>query len=229
MSLPVLNDSPKYETIIPSTGKKVKFRPYLVREEKVLLLAMESQDPKQIINAMLDTIGACYQNIDTNALTTFDVEFLFIQVRAKSVGESIETLQECAECSAKFEYNINLDNVKCEGGDVSNMVDIGNNMTIEMRYPTYRDIEIVEDEKEMGINLIAGSMLALITEDERIEIADEPKEEVIRFVESMTSSQFESVTQFIESMKVVKYEDDIVCPKCGAEKHIEFKGLQDFF
>ena len=138
MALPKLNDSPKYELVIPSTQKAVRFRPYLVKEEKVLMMAMESQDEAQVLGAITDTIAACVDdNIKISKLTTFDVEYMFIQIRAKSVGESIELNMACKECEHQTAVSVKLDDVKIDVPKVSNMIELSDQISIEMRWPTY--------------------------------------------------------------------------------------------
>src|SRR6056300_979503 len=114
MALPSLNDTPKYELKIPSTGKKIKFRPYLVKEEKILLIAAESKDKDQMLGAIIDTINSCVQgNLNVNDLTTFDLEYLFIQMRAKSVGENASLNIKCQSCEEDNEYHMNLEDIRC--------------------------------------------------------------------------------------------------------------------
>lgn len=230
MALPKLNDTPKYDLIIPSTGKKVRFRPYLVKEEKVLMLAAETKDSTQIMSAVMDTIEACVQlPLDVNKLTTFDIEYLFIKLRAKSVGESSNITVKCSSCEHMNEYSINLDDIECKGNKKDKLIQIDDKITIEMKYPSYKDIDLNDDETELGFKLLANSMSAVITEDERIDIEDETPENVRSFLESMTKEQFEKVSSFFLDMPQVKHDVEFDCEKCNTNNKIELKGIQSFF
>ena len=231
MALPVLNDTPKYELEIPSTGERVRFRPYLVKEEKILMLAAESQDSNQMMNAILDTIQACVQSdLKVRSLTTFDLEYLFIKLRSKSVGEKISLNLKCQSCEHENEYVMDLEQITC--GQVkprSNVIELDDKISVVMRYPSYIDFQDIKEEGEMGFNILANSLDAVITEDERIDIADEAPESVRRFLESMTREQFEKITKFLFDIPKVSYDLDFDCNKCGEHTHLELRGIQDFF
>lgn len=232
MSLPKLNETPRYEFVIPSTGKKVKFRPYLVKEEKVLMIAAESKDAKQMMNAILDTVSACVvDKFNTNTLTTFDLEYIFIKLRSKSVGESSTLAVSCQSCEHRNEYSLNLEGIECtsKGEKKSNMIKLTDDIIIEMKYPSYRDIEVSDDQNEMGFSLLANSIAAVHTNGERIDVADEPKESIRSFLESMTRSQFEMIAEFLTDMPTVKAAVKFNCKKCSASNEFDIKGIQSFF
>jgi len=230
MALPVLNDTPKYELTIPSTGKKIKFRPYLVKEEKVLMMAAESGDGRQMMDAILDTIQACIQSsTKVDSLTTFDIEYLFIKLRSKSVGETSTVNLTCNSCKELNEHTIDLEKIECVGKAKDKFIKLDDKITIEMKYPGYKDIDLSRNENEMGFDLLANSMNAVLTEDDRIEIADEPTENVRAFLESMTKEQFEKVSSFLLDMPQVKHNIEYDCKKCGEHNKIELKGIQSFF
>lgn len=230
MALPKLNEVPKYELIIPSSGEKVKFRPYLVKEEKILMMAAESKDSKEMLNAVLDTIEACVQSkLNFEKLTTFDIEYLFIKLRSKSVGEVSNILLPCKSCEHHNEVSINLEEIQCKGLTKDKYVKLDDKVTVEMRYPSYKDIPLDENENEMGFKVLAASLNAVLTEDERIKIEDESPENVRDFLESMTKEQFEKIAAFLVDMPQVKHTVAFDCEKCSEQNKVELKGLQSFF
>ena len=215
MALPKLNETPKYSLTVPSTGKELRYRPYLVKEEKILLMASSSEDPKQIMNAVHDTIAACVENIDIRSLTTFDLEYIFIQLRSKSTGETSEILIKCPKCESQQKTKVNP------------VIKISDNVTVVMKYPSYQDIP--SDTDDVGFTLIAASIKEVIHGDEKVDIDDEPIEAVIAFLESMTNDQFQLIAKFFEDAPSVKYDLELVCQSCGEISDIEIKGMQSFF
>jgi len=229
MALPQLNATPKYTLTVPSTGEELRFRPYLVKEEKVLLIASSSEDMKTMMSAIYDTIEACVEGIDIEALTTFDLEYIFIQLRAKSTGETSQLSMKCPECGESTPVIIPLEEIQCVGSDFDPIIKISDEVTVEMKYPSYRDMPEVKDENEMAMNMIASSIKTVIYEDEKIDVADESMETVVAFLESMTQEQFAKITEFFQNTPTVKYDLHFVCKHCGHEKDIEIKGMQSFF
>lgn len=238
MALPKLkNDIPKYDLTIPSTGDTVKFRPFLVKEQKILLMAFESKDNKQILNSMLDCLSSCIPEVDMNDLATFDVDYMFTQVRSKSVGETSTIMHACKECNEENEVKIRLDQIKVQISDNWKKVvdvEIDNNINVELKYPSYRDISLMTNnddtsDTEMLMDTISACMKAVKTEDEYLSIKDEPKEEVERFINSLTNQQLEKITEFATSIPKLSHTEDYNCKKCSAENKIELSGLQDFF
>jgi len=236
MALPKLNDSPKFELTVPSTQKSVRFRPYLVKEEKVLLMAFESGDETATLAAVLDTIVSCVQgDINPSTLTTFDVEYMFTQIRAKSVGEKTKVGVTCGECNTKNEVSINLEEVKVKIPDnkVSNKIAISDEITIEMGYPSYSNLtdgsHMLNGNSEGAFDLVASCMVAIETEEERIATRDEPKDSIKEFLESMTSSQFLMLAEYLKEMPKTTYELEFTCEHCGAENKRTIEGMQNFF
>lgn len=231
MALPKLNDSPKYEFVIPSTGKKVRFRPYLVKEEKVLMIAAESKDTKHMMGAVLDTVAACVvDDFDVNTLTTFDLEYVFIKLRSKSVGETAKIGVSCQECKHQNDYELNLEEIECKSPKQKrNKIKITEDISVEMKYPGYRNIDISDDANELGFSLIASSIVAVYTAEERIDVSNEPRENLKTFLESMTRSQFDLMAEFLNEMPVVKAHVKFLCKKCSTENEFDIKGIQSFF
>jgi len=230
MALPLLNETPTYQLVVPSTGKKIKYRPYLVKEEKILLMANETKDETQIINAITDTIVACTDNkIKIEELTTFDLEFLFLKIRSKSVGENVELFLPCSSCKQRNETVVNLDLIECPVVETENLIQVNDSVSVEMKYPSYFDIEQGGDESEVAFNVVSSCIKAVITKEERFDISDEPKETVRAFLESMTSAQFANIAEFVQSLPQIKHTIEFDCDNCGEHNSIEVKGIHNFF
>ena len=229
MALPKLNETPKYSLTVPSTGQELRYRPYLVKEEKILLMASSSEDPKQIMNAVHDTIAACVENIDIRSLTTFDLEYIFIQLRSKSTGETSEILIKCPKCESQQKVTIPLNEIAVTETKANPVIKISDTVTVVMKYPSYQDVPQTGEAEDVGFSLIASSIKEVISGDEKIDVQDEPIEGVIGFLESMTQDQFKLITKFFEDSPVVKYDLELICQKCTTASNIEIKGLQSFF
>lgn len=238
MALPQLkNDVPKYEMTVPSTGEVVKYRPFLVKEQKVLLVAFESKDSKQILNSMLDSISSCVPNIKLDSLATFDVDYMFTQVRSKSVGETSTILHACKNCNEENEVKVRLDQIKVnipENWKKTTEIEISKDITVELKFPTYKDISYLNiddnaSDAELLMDTVAACMKAVKTEDEYILVKDEPKEEVEKFINSLTNQQLEKITNFASTAPKLSHTQNYECKKCKTENKIELSGLQDFF
>ena len=173
MALPKLNETLNMTMVIPSTKKRVKFRPYLVKEEKILLQAFESQNLQLILDTMCDTIESCLdpkENVQVSDLATFDVEYMFTQIRSASVGEHSTILSKCKNCETENPIKVDLSSLEVEVNDVDNVIDITDDISVEMKYPTYHGIanpnsEITdENDPETIMNIVASSISAVLTE-----------------------------------------------------------------
>ena len=230
MALPKLNDTPKYELKIPSTGKKVKFRPYLVKEEKVLLMAAETGDINQVMNSIIDTVCACTNDkVDRTQLTTFDLEYMFVKIRSKSVGENVELNLKCESCEHPNNHTVNLDEVECVNKRSDYVVQLTDKIAVELKYPSYGSIDLTGDDSTLGFEVLANCISAVLTEDERIDIADEPKESVHEFLESMSKDQFDKLSDVLNDMPQVKMDVSFDCEKCEHHNELQIKGIQSFF
>lgn len=236
MALPKINEHLNFTMTIPSLRKQVRYRPYLVQEEKVLLQAFESKDPATCLQAMTDTLSATIdprEHIDVSKLATFDVEYMFTQVRAKSVGEVSTILINCKKCEEQNEYQIDLDELNIEVPIGGNIKEVTDNIRVEMRYPSY-DIMMEQGDEELdefqkALNVVSKCMVAIHTGEERIDCADETQEDILNFVSSMTANQLKSVTSFIEEMPALKHKAEFMCEHCTEMNELELKGLSDFF
>lgn len=236
MALPNVNEVPLYDLKIPSTGQEVTFRPYLVKEQKVLLMAMESQDDKQVLRAMIETLKSCIRDpIDIDQLATFDLEYIFTQIRAKSVGETASLNMKCIECEHSNPVTVPLDKIGVDIDKTKKLIKINDKFTIEMKYPKYSAILLAPEEKdgesltEALYEMAVMCLGYLITEDERINFADESREAVDQFLESLLASQFEQIMDFVNNIPKITYNLDYTCEQCGHENKLLLQGIQDFF
>ena len=238
MALPRLkNDVPRYEMTVPSTEEVVKFRPFLVKEQKVLLVAIESKDNKQILNSMLDSISSCVPNVKLDDLSTFDVDYMFTQIRSKSVGETSTVMHACIKCNEENEVKIKLDDIKVDipkNWKNTTEVKISDDITVELKFPTYKDVSSIDfnedtPDTEVLMDTVRACMKAVKTDDEYILIKDETKEEVENFINSLTNQQLEKITEFATNSPKLSHTQMYECKKCKTENKIELNGLQDFF
>lgn len=234
MALPKLNAHPKYEMEIPSTKQKVRYRPYLVQEEKVLLLAMESEDASTAIKAIVDTIKACVDDdIDVDKLTTYDVEWMFIQLRSKSVGESSKIGYKCKHCETSNEINVNLAEVQVKGESGQKTIQLTDDISVTLKYPEYVKMLELDKEKISGSSvifwLIRNCIHSINTEDEKFLAKDQTEKELDEFIESMTNEQFGQLTSFVEAMPKVSHDIEFNCINCKETNNVTLEGLNDFF
>ena len=235
MALPQLNDSPKYELVIPSTKQKVRFRPFLVKEEKVMLMALESENQNDILNTIVDTIKTCVtDDIDVNKFTTFDVEYCFLQIRAKSAGERANIKLQCEECKTDNEVVVKVDDIVIDVPTVENIIDVNDDIKLEMRWPSYNkvlkeDILASESSVDQIFGLIRSCIVSINTNEERFSAEDHSKEELDKFIESMNTEQFGRVQKYVESMPRLSHDVEFNCISCAKENKLTIEGMQNFF
>jgi phage FluMu protein Com len=235
MALPKLNDAPSYELVIPSTQEKVKFRPYLVKEEKVLMIAMESEDQVQILNAVADTIRSCLEgDVKIDHLPTFDIEYMFLQIRAKSVGENIDLKLKCEKCETANDVTIPVNDINVEIQEVDSRIQLSDEVAIEMKWPAFSSVldeTIVSNESvtDQTFRLIARCIDSVMTEEERIVFKDESISEQLGFIESLNTEQFGKIQNYLQSMPQLKQYIDFECISCKHENKITLQGFNDFF
>lgn len=227
--------TPKYDMIIPSTGETVTYRPYVVKEEKILLIAFESQDEKQIETSVLDIIKSCIESkIDLNKLSTFDIEFMFVTLRSKSVGEGIKLNMPCESCEHTNEVKINLDelNVANLDEEIDKHVKLTDDISVDLKWMAVSDrLSAAETKTETDsvINLVAKSIETIYSGEEIHSTKDVTKKEVVEFVESLNTDQFQSITEVIGKSPYLNYLMKFDCEKCGHSHERELNGLADFF
>lgn len=228
MPLPTL-DVTTYETILPSTGKAIKFRPFLVKEYKILLTALET-DQSEVTRIVNELIDACtYKQLEIDKLAHFDTEYLFLQLRSKSIGEITELNINC-DCGNKIRYDLNLNDIKITKTDNhTNKIKINDNLGVVMRYPKFEEIvEIYENLKtDKLVNLIANCIDSVYDADQVYN--DFTKQEAIEFISGFTKDQFDKLEDFFATMPKVSQHIDTNCDKCGAHHEYDLEGLQNFF
>lgn len=236
MALPKINELPSYELVVPSTKQKVNYRPFLVKEQKILMMALETQDEKAILKAIVDTIESCVtDHIDTNSLATFDIEYIFTQIRGKSVGETATVNLKCVKCEQDTEVTIPLDEVKIDLGKNNNKIQLNDQYTVIMKYPNYQAILLAPEDKmgdsltEAILELVVMCMDKLQTEEDQVAFADETRESIVEFLESLNTAQFEKLVNFVNNLPKLTHKVDYKCDHCQHENKIVLQGIQDFF
>jgi hypothetical protein len=228
---------PTYELELPSTGQKIKYRPFLVKEEKILLLAMESEDEKQMTDAVKTILKNCIQTakIKVEDLALFDIEYLFLNIRGKSVGEQIELTATCPDDGeTTVPVTVDIDDIKVtKNEEHSNIIDMGSGISIVMKYPSM-DL-FVKNNISTNPNVddvfdIAGSCICQIVEGEDVyEASNFSKKEIKEFLEGMSTQQFISVQKFFETMPKLSHTITVKNPNTGVESDIVIEGLASFF
>ena len=237
MALPNINDVPYYSITIPSTGEETRYRPYLVKEEKILLIALESGDVKQIAAATTDLIKSCVETgINLDTLTMFDVEYLFINIRSKAVGESISVNFMCSKCDAENEVTVKLDEIVVPiSKEVDRTIQLTEKVSVEMKHLSYTDstnnhkISSPETYAEYMFENVLRSLDKILTEEEQFIVQDESDESVIEFINSLTTDQFSKLREFVENAPQVSKEIKFTCTGCDTHNNYTLKGLNDFF
>lgn len=237
MALP-MNSTPTYNLIIPSTGETVKFRPFLVKEEKALLMAQQSEDPEVMVDTLKEVVKSCVKGIDTESLATFDLEYIFTQLRGKSVGETVDLIFPCDDCvdndKARVQISFDITKIEVEKKPEHNKnIKLFNDVGVVMKYPT---IKILKQLKELKVEdldevfKVVAECVDYIYEGQEIYYAKEvSKEEILEFLNNLTTDQFKNVQQFFETMPRLKQEVDYTCPVCKKPHHKVLEGLNSFF
>jgi len=231
--------TPTYELELPSTGETIQYRPFLVKEEKLLVIALESEDTKQITTAIKTVIKNCIltKNIKVETLPTFDIEYLFLNIRGKSVGEEIEVNIICPDDGeTQVPVKINLDDIQVQKNEEhSNKIKLDNSIMMEMKYPSLdqfiKNNFDFNDKNAMdqSFELIGSCIDKIFTEDEVWSTADVTKKELIEFLESMNSSQFKDIEKFFETMPKLSHTIKVTNPKTQVESEVVIEGLASFF
>lgn len=235
MALPKLNTAPIFEEKVPSTGERISYRPYLVKEEKVLMMAFESQDQKQVTRAIGNTLNSCIQSdVDVFRLTTFDVEYLFTKVRSKAVGERSTVIMNCSECKTGNEVDVMIDELQLDVKTDENgreKVEITDDIAVELAYPAFGDILDVEtkgDTIEDGIGMVASSIQAILTEEERFDRADLKPEEIMDFIMELPTDKFNLLGNFLRTIPKLRKDIAFDCTKCTHHNEYTLEGMKDF-
>ena len=231
--------TPVYELELPSTGKTIEYRPFLVKEEKVLVIALESEDTKQITTAIKNVIRNCIKTkgVKVEDLPTFDIEYLFLNIRGKSVGEEIEVNVTCPDDGeTQVPVTINLDDIEVQKNEEhSNRIKVDDSIMMEMKYPSLdqfiKNNFDFNDKNAMdqSFELIATCIDKVFTEDEVWAVEDCSKKEIVDFLEQMNSSQFKEIEKFFETMPKLSHSITVTNPKTKKENVVVIEGLAGFF
>ena len=233
--------TPSYELELPSTGKTIQYRPFLVKEEKLLVIALESEDTKQITNAIKAVIRACIltKGVKVESLPTFDIEYLFLNIRGKSVGEDIDVNLICPDDNeTEVSVSVNLDDIKVQKPEGhSNQIKLDNNLMMELKYPSLNEFiknnfdpnDTSKNPMDQSFDLIGSCINKIYNQEEVWAAADCSKKEITDFLDSMNSSQFKEVEKFFETMPKLTHTIKVLNPKTKVESDVVLEGLASFF
>jgi len=245
MSLPKIS-APLFELTLPSSGESIQYRPFLVKEQKILMMAMESEDQKAMMNAVKQIINNCsVTEVDVNKLPIFDLEFFFLRLRAKSIGEEVELNVRHPtgynnvgkECDGATKFKLNLMNVEVEK-TLAHMdkivLDESTGVGVKFKYPTsslYEEYEYKEGDTELDVasQAIIGCIDYIFDKDNIYKREDSTKEELVEFLENLSQEQFQKLNAFFETMPKLKHNITWKCAKCGVEEKLDIEGLANFF
>ena len=230
--------TPTYELVLPSSGRKIKYRPFLVKEEKILIIALESQDQKQIATAVKSILASCILTKGTKVekLSTFDIEYLFLNVRGKSVGEQIEVMVTCPDDGkTQVPTSINIDTIKVhKNKNHKQDIKLDDNYTLKMRYPSLNEFIKTNFSAENikvddTFELIASCVDQIYSEEESWTQEDCTTKELTDFIESLNSAQFKEIEKFFDTMPKLSHVVEVTNPNTKVKSKITIEGLQSFF
>jgi|TARA_Y100000015_G_C2364422_1_gene76837 hypothetical protein len=239
MPLPKIN-TPTYELELPSTGKKIKYRPFLVKEEKILLMALESEDPKQISNGIVQILNDCIitRGVKVQNLATFDIEYLFLNVRAKSVGETVEVNITCPDDDeTTVTMEIEIDSIKVQKNkNHKNIIKLDDTYSMKLKYPSFD--QFIDTNFEVGgevsdvnqsLNMITSCIDMVYDKEESWSASDCSKKELTDFVDQLNSKQFKQIESFFTTMPKLSHTISVKNPETGVESEVVLEGLASFF
>ena len=231
--------TPTYELVLPSTGKTIKYRPFLVKEEKILILALESEDPKQITNAIKTTLKSCIstRGVKVEDLPTFDIEYIFLNIRGKSVGESIDVLVTCPDDGeTQVEQKIYIDEIQVEKDEKhSPDIKLDQSLTLRMKYPSLNEFvknnfNVSDDNTlQASMDIIVSCIDVVYSEDESWAAADCTKKELDEWLGTLNTSQFKEIEYFFETMPKLTHKVKVTNPNTKVESEVTMEGLTSFF
>ena len=232
--------TPTHELVLPSTGKKIKYRPFLVKEEKILILALESENQKQITDAIKSTLKSCIETkgVKVDDLPTFDIEYIFLNIRGKSVGESLDVMITCPDDGeTTVESKIYIDEIKVEKQkDHSRDIKLDDTLTLRMKYPSLNqfiqtnfDFSNKEISFQDSMDIIASCIDVVFNLDESWAASDCTKKELNSWLEGLNSSQFKEVEKFFDTMPKLRHTVKVTNPNTKVESEVTLEGLTSFF
>jgi hypothetical protein len=238
MPLPKIN-TPTYELTLPSNNKKIKYRPFLVREEKILIMALETEDSEQISNAVVQILSECIstKGVDVTKLATFDIEYLFLNVRSKSVGETVEVNIVCPDDNkTSVQMEINLDSIKVQKTrGHKNIIKLDDQYSLKLKYPSLNEFignNFDTNEGNMvdkSLSMITSCIEMVYDEEESWDASDSTKQELEEFIEQLNSKQFKAIEKFFETMPKLSHKVKVINPTTEVESEVVLEGLASFF
>ena len=239
MPLPKIN-TPTYELALPSTGKKIKYRPFLVREEKILIMAMESENMTEITNAIVQILSDCIvsKDVKVESLATFDIEYLFLNVRAKSVGETVDVNITCPDDGeTQVEMSIDIDSIKVQKTrGHKNIIKLDDELSMKLKYPSLdqfveNNFETEEGASEINqsLSMITSCVEMIYNQEESWEASDYSKKELDEFIEQLNTKQFKQIEKFFATMPKLSHTIAVKNPETGVESEVVLEGLASFF
>jgi len=234
MPLPIL-ESPKYTVTIPSTGKIVEYRPFLVKEEKILLIAQESNDSIQMFSAMKEIIRACtFEKLDINTITSYDLEYIFLKLRSKSIGEITDINLECSQCKTPNPVSIFIDEIEVKiDPNASKIIMLTENVGVNLRHIRVKDMALLADDKkpqsEIINNVVMASIESIFDETNVYPSDKSTPAELTTFINSLTRAQMSKIESFIQSTPKVQKDVSFSCVQCAHDNTINISGTQSFF
>lgn len=237
MALP-LSNTPIYNLTIPSTEKIVRYRPFLVKEEKALLVAQQSEDAVVMLDTLKNIIKSCVKDeIDVDSLATFDLEYIFTQLRAKSVGEVVELIFSCDTCTddkARVKIAFDLTKLKVVKDPTHNKnIQLFNDVGVIMKYPSIELINklqgVVDNNVDQIFEVVIDCIDSIYTGEEIFHAREQTKAELMEFLENLTSDQFAKIQKFFETMPKIRQEVEYACPVCGKQHSKYLEGINSFF
>ena len=240
MPLPKIN-TPTHELVLPSNGKKIKYRPFLVREEKILVMAMESEDMKQVTTAIVDILNNCIltRGVKVEKLSTFDIEYLFLNVRSKSVGETVEVNVTCPDDGeTQVQMEIDIDSIKVQKDKKhTNIVKLDDNLSMKLKYPSLNEFiennfdssDTTRSEVTQSLDMITSCIDIIYNQEESWSATDSTKKELSEFIEQLNTKQFKEVEKFFATMPKLSHKFKVKNPNTKVESEVVLEGLASFF
>ena len=239
MPLPTIS-TPTYELTLPSSGKKIKYRPFLVREEKVLIMALESEDTKQITNSVIDILNSCIlsKGIKLETLATFDIEYLFLNIRSKSVGETIDVNIVCPDDNkTQVAVTVDVDSIKIKKDRKhKNVIKLDDNLSLKLKYPSMTQFidsnfesKIDESEVKSTLDMIISCIDVIFNEEESWPASESTAKELEDFVDQLNAKQFKLIEDFFATMPKLTHTIKVKNPNTGVESEVRLEGLAAFF
>ena len=230
MALPIL-ETPTYELILPSTNKKVKYRPFLVKEYKIQLTSVEA-DANEISRIVTELVDNCtFNKLDISKLAHFDVEYLFLNIRAKSISETADIVINC-ECGTKIDYTLEITNLKVVKDEkTTNKVMLTEDVGVVLRYPKFDEMLDIRDNANSArvVELITNCVDAVFTKDDYFDKDSYTNEELSTFISSFTKKQFDKLEEFFRNIPKIVQHIEVDCPSCKKHNEVDLEGLQNFF